>query len=261
MSSESASSTRRAQVHDRHPVADVLDHAHVVGDEQVGQAQPALQVAQQVQDLGLDAHVQRAHRLVADHEVRLQDEGTGNADPLPLPAGELVRVAPGVVRREADHLHHLRHPVRALIGRAQAMDAEALADGGGDRRAGVERRVRILEHDLHPAPVALELGALDVGDIRPVEHDPAAGWLDQAQERPSHGRLAAAGLPHQAQRLATPDVEAHVVDRLHLADLALQDPAAQGEELGQMLDLDQRSALATEVTRSGLRCSQPSSSW
>ena len=48
----------RAEVHDRDPVADVLDHAHVVGDEQVGQAELALEAAQQVEDLGLDRDVE-----------------------------------------------------------------------------------------------------------------------------------------------------------------------------------------------------------
>jgi hypothetical protein len=43
-----------ADVHDGNPVADVLHHAQVVGDEDVGQVQPLLQIEQQVQDLGLD---------------------------------------------------------------------------------------------------------------------------------------------------------------------------------------------------------------
>ena len=60
----------RAEVHHRDAVADVADHAEVVGDEQVGQAELALQVREQVEDLRLDRHVERRHRLVADHQLR-----------------------------------------------------------------------------------------------------------------------------------------------------------------------------------------------
>ena len=49
-----------AEVHDRDPVADVLDDRQVVGDEQVRQAEPLAQVGQQVEDLRLDRHVERA---------------------------------------------------------------------------------------------------------------------------------------------------------------------------------------------------------
>jgi hypothetical protein len=35
-----------AQIHDRDAVADVLDHREVVGDEEVGEAELALQIAQ-----------------------------------------------------------------------------------------------------------------------------------------------------------------------------------------------------------------------
>src|SRR3712207_7733583 len=49
-----------------------------------------LEVVQQVEDLALDRHVQRADRLVAHDEVGVERQGAGDPDPLPLPAGELV---------------------------------------------------------------------------------------------------------------------------------------------------------------------------
>ncbi len=91
-----------AQVHDRHPVADVLHDRQVVGDEQVGQPESGAQVGQEVEDLGLDRHVERRDRLVADDELRLDGERPGDADALALAAGELVRIALDVVRVEPD---------------------------------------------------------------------------------------------------------------------------------------------------------------
>ena len=58
-----------AEIHDGDLVADVLDHAEVVRDEDVAQLELLAQVFQQVDDLGLDGHVQRAHGFVADDEL------------------------------------------------------------------------------------------------------------------------------------------------------------------------------------------------
>ncbi|HEX9046447.1 MAG TPA: hypothetical protein VF988_05415, partial [Verrucomicrobiae bacterium] len=45
-------------VHDRHAVRQVTDNAQIVCDQQNRHAEPLLEVAQQVQDLRLDGHVQ-----------------------------------------------------------------------------------------------------------------------------------------------------------------------------------------------------------
>ena len=86
------------EIHDRDPVADVLDDTHVVSDEDVRQPELALELLQQVQDLGLDRHVQGRHGLVTDDEVGLEDQRPGDADALALAAGEFVRIASSVIR-------------------------------------------------------------------------------------------------------------------------------------------------------------------
>jgi hypothetical protein len=96
-----------AEIHDRDAVADVLDHAEVVGNEEVGQAEAVLQVLEQVEHLRLDRHVERGDRLVADDEVGLYGKRARDADSLALAAAELVRVARGVIRRQADGLEQL----------------------------------------------------------------------------------------------------------------------------------------------------------
>ena len=139
----------------------MLDHAHVVGDEQVGQPELALELLEQVQDLGLDRHVEGRDRLVADDQVGLEDERAGDADALALAAGELVRVAARVLRLQTDEVHHPRDLLPPLGRAPEAVDPQALADAVADRRPRVEARVRVLEDDLHPPPVGLEGGALE----------------------------------------------------------------------------------------------------
>ena len=91
-----------AQVHHRDAVADVLDHAQVVRDEEVGELELVLQVEEQVEDLRLDRHVERGDRLVGNDELRVDRKRAGDADALALAAGELVRIAVAVLGAQAD---------------------------------------------------------------------------------------------------------------------------------------------------------------
>ena len=61
-----------AQVHHGHAIRHVQDDVEVVRDEEIGQAEAAPEVHEQVQHLGLDGHVERRHRLVGHDEARLQ---------------------------------------------------------------------------------------------------------------------------------------------------------------------------------------------
>ena len=103
-----------AEVHDGHAVAHVAHDRQVVGDEHDRQPELALHVAQQVQHLRLDRHVERRDGLVGDQQLRLQRERARHADALALAAGELVRVAVVVLGVQADHLHQLLHGAFAL---------------------------------------------------------------------------------------------------------------------------------------------------
>ena len=75
-----------SQVHDGHAVGDVAHDGEVVGDEQVGEPELALQLLQQVDDLRPDGDVEGADGLVADDEVGLHGERPGDADALALAA-------------------------------------------------------------------------------------------------------------------------------------------------------------------------------
>ena len=51
-------------VHDGHPVGDVGHHAQIVGDEDDGQVVLDLHLLEQLQDLGLNGHIQCGGRLI-----------------------------------------------------------------------------------------------------------------------------------------------------------------------------------------------------
>ena len=230
-----------AEVHDRDPVADVLDDAHVVGDEHVGQPELALELLQQVQDLRLDRDVERGDRLVADDEVRLEDERPGDADALALAAGELVRVAAAWYGCRPTRSIILATFARrsASLPRPWMRSPSPMLSPIGVR--GSRLRVRVLEDDLHAPPVRLQGGPGQRVMSVAVELDRPGRRLDEPQDEPADRRLAAARLADEPERLAPPDLEADAVDRLDRGDRPLQDPAPDREVLDEVPDADQRA--------------------
>jgi hypothetical protein len=93
-----------AEIHDEHAVTDVAHCGQVVGDEEIGQLEFALQSRQQIKDLRLDRHIERADRLVGDDEFRVERQRAGDADALPLAAAELMGIAVTSLARQADHV-------------------------------------------------------------------------------------------------------------------------------------------------------------
>ncbi len=112
------------EVHHRDVVADVLDHGHVVRDEEIGQAELALQACEQVQDLRADRDVEGRHRLVADDQLRIRRERTRDVDALALSARELVREELLLLGPEADGGEQLGDACRALGRRADLHQVE-----------------------------------------------------------------------------------------------------------------------------------------
>ncbi len=234
-----------AEVHHGHAVGDVAHHRQVVGDEEVGQAELLLEVFEQVHDLGLDRDVERGPRLVADDEVRIGGKRPGDADALPLAAGELVRVAVGEVGVEADRLQQFLHALGALVLGHQLVDLHRLGHDVAHGHAWVQRGVRILEDHLQVAPHLPHLGAVERGQVAAVEDDVAFGRLVELQDGASRGRFTAPRFADEAQRLAALDGEGNAVDRLHGADLALEDdPLREREVHLEVLHIQQRLTIS-----------------
>ncbi len=84
--------------HDR-PLAQLPDHAQVVGDEQQRHAPVADQRPQQLQDLRLDRDVERGRRLVRDEQRRLAGERHRDHHALAHAARQLVGILLGGARR------------------------------------------------------------------------------------------------------------------------------------------------------------------
>ena len=105
-------------------------------------------VAHQVEDLGLDRHVERGRRLVGDQQLRVAGERHRDHHALAHTAGELVRVLVDALLgvRDADHLAAARSSaLRAWSLFIPMCSCERLADLPVDRQHRVERGHRVLE--------------------------------------------------------------------------------------------------------------------
>ena len=120
------------------------------------------------------------------------------------------------------------------------VDRERLADDVAHRHARVQRRVRILEHDLQLTADLAHLLALVVRDVTTVDDDPSRGRLDQLEDRSSKGRFAAAGLTDQPECLPVRDPEVDTVDGVHLTDGSPHEALADGKVLDEVLNLENR---------------------
>ena len=167
-----------------------------------------------------------------------------------------MRVARDRVRRQADDREQLPHARSASRAGRELVGADRLADDAADRVPRVQRRVGILEDHLHPSPQRAQLALVEPRDLLAVEDDPAVDRLVEAEDRPPDGRLAAAGLADEAERLPAPDLERDVVDGADVADVAVEQDAALDREVDlQPVDLDERRAVRAHAwSRRARRC-------
>ena len=103
-------------------------HCEVVRDEEIAQAEPFLQVEQQINDLGLHRDMERGDRLVADDEIRIEDERACDQDVLPLAAGEFIPIARGAAFQQSCQFDNsATRSLRSFREQVPAISSSAIA--------------------------------------------------------------------------------------------------------------------------------------
>ena len=110
-----------AYIHDGHVCGYVFYHSQVVADEHIGQIEFLTQVHQQIQDLRLYRYVEGRGGFIANYDLGVHDEGTGNRYALALPARQLTGRAVGVTHGKAHPFEHLDGFSSAFGRRAESM--------------------------------------------------------------------------------------------------------------------------------------------
>src|SRR5690242_13726315 len=121
----------------------------------------------------------------------------------------------------------------------QAVDRERLPDDRADSHAWIKRRIRILKDDLHVAPQCSELAVVELDHVASLEPDLSGRRFDQPQDAAAGRRLATTRFTDQAQCLASADLEADVIDRVHLVHSATQHTTFDREVFHQLAHAEQ----------------------
>ncbi len=173
-------------MHNCDPGRKIANNRHRMRNEQVREAEVALQLRKQVYNLRADAHVQSRNRLVTDDEFRAERQSAGDHDALALAPAELVRIPARRGGVEADGTKQFGNFVfyGALIS-ILAMNNKRLRYQIFDTHAGIERAEGILKDNLHVSSQPAQICASHGEQVAAIEHDASSGWLDQAQNKPS----------------------------------------------------------------------------
>ena len=233
------------QIHNGNAIGDVLYDGQVVGDKQICGTELVLQFLEQVQNLGLNGHIQSGNRLVADNQLGLQRKCAGNADTLALAARELVRIAVDVLGVQTDDVQQLADTLDTLFLGAHAMNGHGLRDNLADGHTRIQRSIGVLEDELHLATHILDLVLAHLGNVFALEEHFACRRLGQAHDGAARGGLTATRLADQAKGLARINLERNVI---HSRDDTLGEALGEhaglsGKLLREVLDLQQRSTL------------------
>ena len=180
----------QTQVHDRNLVAHVPDHAEIMRDEEVGQAQILLQPLHQIEDLRLDGHVQGRHGFVAHHEVGVGGQRAGQPDALALATRELMRKQHLLLGPQAGLGKESGHTFVQAGGVARLQQAEGFTAGVGVTAAATWRGLGSRNPHLElPAGLSQRL-ASRVADVLIAQQDLSGRVLDQPHHRQSRRALA-----------------------------------------------------------------------
>ena len=109
-------------------------------DEDIGEVVLLLQLVEEVEHLRLHRHVEGGHGLVADDEPRVDGQGAGDGDALPLSARELVRVTVEMALVQAHPFQNLDGvlPPLLVVG-VDAVELHRLHQRVADSKPLVER--------------------------------------------------------------------------------------------------------------------------
>ena len=89
-------------VHDGNRICSLLNHGQIMGDKQDRHVEFLLDILDQIKYLGLDGHIQGCCGLIGNEQAGTASQGHGDHYPLPLAAGQLVRVRVDPVFRVFD---------------------------------------------------------------------------------------------------------------------------------------------------------------
>src|SRR6185436_3861087 len=113
----------------------------------------------------LDRNIERRDRFISHDEIRIDGQGTRDANSLALPTRKFVRIALQKTRVQSNLLHQLLDPLPSLVALRQMKRVDWLADDLADCHPRIERSVRILKHDLQVTTLRPHRRVREMGQV------------------------------------------------------------------------------------------------
>jgi hypothetical protein len=187
----------------------VFEEASIVRGEDEGEAEAAVEVVHEVDELGGVAGVEVGGRLIGEHQGGTMDDGAGDGDTLAFAAGEQVGTLIGA-GGEADTFKSGGGALTAFVA-VESLDEQGELDVLGGGEYGDEIEGLKDETDL-PAAQGGEALWIQLGGVYAIDEDAAGGGLVDAADEVEEGGLAASTGTGDGEELAGGDVEVHVVE-------------------------------------------------
>jgi len=147
-----------AQVHYAYAVSEVLRDCDVVSDDEQGEIHLPLEIQEELQNLGPNGDVEHGHRFVSHHELRVENQRSGNHHPLSLASTQFMGESGVEFLRgfEAHAAHHLESRLPLLYLGSDAVELQRLRYGVSDSDPRIECSHRVLIDHLRCPPELLE---------------------------------------------------------------------------------------------------------
>ncbi|MNP36335.1 hypothetical protein D3C76_1297170 [compost metagenome] len=98
-----------------------------------------LQFFEQIDDLSLNGYIESGNRLIANDELWLNGQRTGNPDPLPLASGQFMGITISMFRIQADCFQQFCDLKLAVFGVCgKPMHINAFGNNFSDLDAGIQ---------------------------------------------------------------------------------------------------------------------------
>ena len=184
-----------------------------MGDDDDRDAKPPVDVPDQLQDGMGRLRIQGAGGLVAEQDLRVRRQGSGDGDPLLLAAGQLGRVGVRLIRQAHD-LQKLHGPLfRVCLVHARQLQGETDIFQAG----ALHQKVEALEnHRNLPADLS-KLGHRQRSDILPVDQHLALRGPLQHINAADQRTLARPAHTDDSVNISVLNGQVHAFERFHRA--------------------------------------------